>query len=80
MAAVNGFVQNTTFGTYYHSKYNLSVKLIGGDCSMVFASTASAARLQLAFANLETHGPKARFRLALSQGGTQLYNVRIASN
>lgn len=75
-AAADGFVKNTTYGTYYHPRDNLSVKLIDGDCSMVFVSTASAAELQKALTSL-TSG--VRFSPGASLGGTPYYNARIAA-
>lgn len=45
-AAQNGFVENTTLETYYHPSENISVKLEGADCSMVFASEADQAEVE----------------------------------
>ncbi|MEX0280240.1 MAG: hypothetical protein AB3N13_03495 [Arenibacterium sp.] len=76
-AAANGFVQNTTFGTFYHPKNNQSVKLVNDECSMVFGSDASESALKSAFARMDANGGKVTFRKGLSDGQMQLYNARI---
>jgi hypothetical protein len=78
-AAADGFIKNTTYGTYYHPRDNLSVKLIDGDCSMVFASTASPAELQKALTSLTSGTPAVRFAPSVSLDSTPYYNVRIAA-
>lgn len=76
-AAADGFIRHASFGTYYHPRDNLSVKLIEGDCSMVFASAASAAELQEALTSLTT-SPAVRFSPSVSLDGKPYYNARIA--
>lgn len=49
---MNGFVQNTKTGTYYHSKDDLSVKMTETVCSIVFVSTDSSNAVQSAFDRL----------------------------
>ena len=76
-AAANGFVQHSTFGTFYHPKNNQSVKLIDGECSMVFGSTASLSSLRSAFEQMDANGGAIRFRRAPADYITPLYNARI---
>ena len=76
-AAANGFVQHSTFGTFYHPKNNQSVKLTNGECSMVFGSSASTASLQSAFEQMDANGGAIRFLRAPADDITPLYNVRI---
>lgn len=57
-AAQNGFVLNTQFGTYYHPRFNLSVKLVNGRCSMVFAPRTSLADTEAA---IRAAAPGAQF-------------------
>ena len=77
LAAKNGFVQNTQFGTYYHPQENMSVKLIGGDCSMVFASNDDTGALEQ---SLLASAPMAQFRPGTSLGNDHFYNVRLGFN
>lgn len=53
-ASAQGFVLNTTFGTYYHPGQNLSVKPVPAGCSMVFLGKGSEAAFRSA---LEALGP-----------------------
>lgn len=78
-AAADGFVKNTTYGTYYHPRDNLSVKLINGDCSMVFVSSASATELREALTSLASGAPAVRFAPSVSPDATRYYNARIAT-
>lgn len=78
-AAADGFVLNTTYGTYYHPRDNLSVKLTGGDCSMVFVSRAAEAELRTALTSLNAGRPPIRWQGALRVAGDPYYNVRIAA-
>lgn len=77
VAASYGFVQNTVYGTYYHPRENLSVKLVRGDCSMAFASSADPGELERALTSLAAPGSSIRFEQAHYINGTQYYNVRI---
>lgn len=50
--AEGGFVKHRSFGTYYHQRDNLSVKLINDGCSMVFQSTETVERVNERFITL----------------------------
>ncbi len=43
------FTRHSTFGTYYHNVQNLSVKIVGGQCSMVFATSSNPTQFIVAF-------------------------------
>jgi hypothetical protein len=77
-AAADGFVKHASYGTYYHPRDNLSVKLIDGDCSMVFASTASPTELEKALVSLTSGSPAVRFAASPLPDETPYYNARIA--
>lgn len=68
-----GFVQNSTTGTYYNSRLNLSFKLIDGDCSMVFGSSANSASV---LNQLSATHPDTRARTGVF---ANLYNARISA-
>ncbi|MCX7300155.1 MAG: hypothetical protein NTX73_07205 [Rhodobacterales bacterium] len=76
-AAADGFVKNTTYGTYYHPRDNLSVKLINGDCSMVFASRAPVGELEAALTSLTAGAPPVRFSPSSLPSEDPYYNVSI---
>jgi hypothetical protein len=78
-AAADGFVRNTTYGTYYHPRDNLSVKLIDGDCSMVFASRAPEGELKEALTSLTAGAPPVRFSPNSLPSEDPYYNVRVAA-
>ncbi len=62
-AAANlGFVQNTRTATYYHPRYNLSVKLVDGTCSMVFMSNDGQVEVEQALEALSTSTTTVIFR------------------
>lgn len=45
VAAQNGFAQNSATSTYYHQKEDLSIKLVGSSCSIVFTSKDDPSRV-----------------------------------
>ena len=78
-AAEAGFVKSASTGTYYHPRDNLSVKLIDGDCSMVFASQAPERDLRAALTSLTSGSPPVLFGPARQFGADTYFNVRIAA-
>jgi len=76
-AASYGFVQHTTYGTFYHPRQNLSVKLVRGECSMVFASNDDPGALEQALTSLGSQGASIQFEQGQYVDGTQYYNVRV---
>lgn len=76
-AASYGFVQHTVYGTYYHPRENLSVKLVRGDCSMVFASNDDPVALEQALTSLSAPGSSIRFQQRDYINGTQYYSVLV---
>ncbi|WP_123580055.1 hypothetical protein [Phaeobacter piscinae] len=79
-AAKLGFVQHSTFKTYYHPKLNLSVKLRDGECSMVFASDENPQKLHQAFRANESQIGKTTFRPSLIATSTPHYNVHVGNS
>ena len=69
-AAANGFVKHTRFGTFYHPKYNLSVKRITAQktCSMVFSSKEKSTALVLGMALLTTDPNKGKASISVDPG------------
>jgi hypothetical protein len=78
-AAEGGFVKSASTGTYYHPRDNLSVKLIDGDCSMVFASNAPERDLEAALTSLTAGSPPVLFGPGRQFGADTYFNVRIAA-
>ena len=74
-AAQNGFVWNSTFGTYYHPTENLSVKLVDGTCSMVFQSSADLPALQGSIGALSSRATIS----ARSFANQKIYNARLSA-
>ena len=76
-AASHGFVLNTVYGTFYHPSENLSVKLVRGDCSMVFASNDDPVALEQALTSLDAQGSSIQFEQRHYVDGTQYYSVLV---
>ena len=75
VAAQNGFAQNSSTTTYYHQKEDLSIKLVGSSCSIVFTSkddpTAVVAALKATSSTLRNVSAKD----AGTQGGRHYYRA-----
>ena len=70
--------QHARFGTYYHNQQNLSVKLIGQDCSIVFGVAGDATSAIVAFGTvLNTLAPDPDINVLLdgSKGPDGLFYV-----
>ncbi|WP_415921487.1 hypothetical protein [Tateyamaria sp. SN6-1] len=46
LARIGGFVQSAKTGTFFHQRYDLSVKVVSGRCSMVAGASGSARQLK----------------------------------
>ena len=77
MAARHGFVENTTFGTYYHPRENLSVSVSDGACSMVFASDAGPIEVGQALIALETPETSILYPGPITVNGNEYYSARV---
>ena len=73
--------QHATFGTYYHNQQNLSVKLIGADCSIVFEPniTPAAALVGFGIAVGADTNP-VTIRLSPGPAGSSYINARTTAS